>query len=103
MTPAAVEAELRRATTSRSGWTKRSWILAACTAGAASSVCHVSPGGRVSESERFFLRRRFLFFFFQFLNGCEEKWQDFLVYWRHRRLVLQQFSSFLHDLCSHHV
>merc|ERR1711924_291082 len=42
-----------------------------CTAGAASSVCHVSPGGRVSESERFFLRRHFSIFFlvFKWLRG----------------------------------
>merc|ERR1712224_709633 len=62
-----------------------------------SSVCHVSPGGRVSESERFFLRRHFSIFFLVF-NRLQEKWHEFLLYWRHRRLVLQQFSSFLHDL-----
>merc|ERR1712224_386678 len=78
MTPAAVEAELKKSNYLQKWVDQAFLILAACTAGAASSVCHVSPGGRVRESERFFLRRRFLFFFFQFLNGCEEKWQDFL-------------------------
>merc|ERR1711869_189182 len=51
MTPASVEAELKKSNYLQNGWTKRPGFMRRVRQGQPRPGCHVSPGGRVRESD----------------------------------------------------